>query len=81
MAELDVKKNVRNKPSVKRLELEYKGENYIIINLEAKVIDVDGGDGKEEKTPKDFGVGETGTLPPLSGGITEEGFKKVYIKG
>jgi len=46
-----------------------------------KVIDVDGGDGKEEKTPKDYGVGETGTLPPLSGGITEEGFKKVYIKG
>ena len=42
MAELDVKKNVRNKPSVKRLELEYKGENYIIINLEAKVIDVNG---------------------------------------
>ena len=46
-----------------------------------KVIDVDGGDGKEEKTPKDYGVGEMGTLPPLSGGITEEGFKKVYIKG
>lgn len=46
-----------------------------------KVIDVDGGDGKEEKTPKDYGIGETGTLPPLSGGITEEGFKKVYIKG
>lgn len=46
-----------------------------------KVIDVDGGDGKEEKTPKDYGVVETGTLPPLSGGITEEGFKKVYIKG
>ena len=42
MAELDVKKNVRNKPNVKRLELEYKGENYIIINLEAKVIDVNG---------------------------------------
>lgn len=46
-----------------------------------KVIDVDGGDGKEEKFPKDYGVVETGTLPPLSGGITEEGFKKVYIKG
>ena len=46
-----------------------------------KVIDVDGGDGKDEKSPKDYGVGETGTLPPLSGGITEEGFKKVYIKG
>ena len=42
VAELDVKKIVRNKPSVKRLELEYKDENYIIINLEAKVIDVNG---------------------------------------
>ncbi len=42
MAELDVKKMVRNKPNVKRLELEYKDENYIIINLEAKVIDVNG---------------------------------------
>ena len=42
MAELDVKKMVRNKPNVKRLELEYKNENYIIINLEAKVIDVNG---------------------------------------
>ena len=42
MANLDVKKNVRNKQNVKRLELEYKNENYIIINLEAKVIDVNG---------------------------------------
>lgn len=42
MVELDVKKMVRNKPKVKRLELEYKGENYIIINLEEKVIDVNG---------------------------------------
>ena len=42
MTELDVKKMVKNKPSVKRLELEYKGENYIIINFEAKVIDVNG---------------------------------------
>lgn len=42
MIELDVKKMVRNKPKVKRLELEYKDENYIIINLEEKVIDVNG---------------------------------------
>lgn len=42
MVELDVKKMVRNKPKVKRLELEYKDENYIIINLEEKVIDVNG---------------------------------------
>lgn len=42
MAELDVKKMVNNKPDVKRLELEYKDMNYIIINFEAKVIDVNG---------------------------------------
>lgn len=40
--ELDVKKMVSNKPDVKRLELEYKDMNYIIINFEAKVIDVNG---------------------------------------
>jgi hypothetical protein len=42
MAELDVKKQVRNKPLVKRLEIEYKDMNYIIINLEEHVIDVNG---------------------------------------
>jgi len=42
MAELDVKKMVKNKPGVKRLELEYKDMNYIIINFEEKVIDVNG---------------------------------------
>jgi len=42
MAELDVKKMVNNKPSIKRLELEYKDMNYIIINFEAKVIDING---------------------------------------
>lgn len=42
MVELDVKRMVRNKPSIKRLEIEYIDENYIIINFEAKVIDVNG---------------------------------------
>ena len=42
MVELDVKKIVKNKPKVKRIELEYKDMNYIIINLEANVIDVNG---------------------------------------
>ena len=42
MVSLDVKKIVRNKPKVKRLELEYNRDNYIIVNLEANVIDVDG---------------------------------------
>lgn len=42
MAELDTKKMVNNKPNIKRLELEYKDMNYIIINLEAQVIDING---------------------------------------
>lgn len=42
MVELDVKKMVHNKPKIKRIELEYKDMNYIIINLEEKVIDVNG---------------------------------------
>lgn len=42
MAELDVKKMVNNKPKINRLELEYKDMNYIIINLEEKVIDING---------------------------------------
>lgn len=42
MTELDVKKIVKNKPHIKRIELEYKDMNYIIINLEAQVIDVNG---------------------------------------
>lgn len=42
MAELDVKTMVDNKPHIKRVELEYKDMNYIIANLEEKVIDVNG---------------------------------------
>ena len=41
-AVLDVKKQVNNKPKIKRLELDYKDMNYIIINFEEKVIDVNG---------------------------------------
>lgn len=42
MVEFDVKKQVNNKPNIKRIELEYKDLNYIIINLEESVIDVNG---------------------------------------
>lgn len=42
MAELDVKKMVLNKPKLKRIELEYGDMNYIIVNLEEKVIDDNG---------------------------------------
>ena len=40
--ELEVTKKVRNKPIIKRLELEYGDMNYIIVNLLENVIDVDG---------------------------------------
>lgn len=40
--ELEVTKKVKNKPFIKRLELEYKDLNYIIINFQEKVIDVNG---------------------------------------
>lgn len=42
MAELDVKKMVLNKPRIKRIELEYGDMNYIIVNLDEKVIDDNG---------------------------------------
>lgn len=41
-AVLDVDKKYIDKPGVKRLEIEYGDMNYIIVNLDAKVIDVDG---------------------------------------
>lgn len=40
--ELEVTKKVRNKPIIKRVELEYGDLNYIIVNLLENVIDVDG---------------------------------------
>ena len=40
--ELDVEKKYSSKPSIYRVELEYKDMNYIIINFEEKVIDVNG---------------------------------------
>ena len=42
MTELNnLKKNNLNHPNIKRLELDYD-DNYIIINLEERVIDIDG---------------------------------------
>ena len=41
-AVLDTKKMDIEKPKLKRIEIEYKDMNYIIINLEEKVIDVNG---------------------------------------
>jgi len=42
MVNLDIKKQTKNNPNIKRLELEYKDLNYIIINFIEKVIDVNG---------------------------------------
>ncbi len=39
---LEVDKKYTDKNNIKRLELEYGNMEYIIINLEEKVIDVDG---------------------------------------
>lgn len=41
-AVLDVDKKYKEKKHIKRVELDYEGGNYIIFNLEEKVIDVDG---------------------------------------
>ena len=41
-AVLDVEKKYKEKKKIKRLELEYDNTNYIIFNLEEKVIDVNG---------------------------------------
>ncbi len=41
-AVLEVNKKNPNKKHIKRLELEYVDMNYIIINLEEKVIDING---------------------------------------
>ena len=41
-AELKIKKKYKEKSHIKRVELDYEDRNYIIFNLEEKVIDVDG---------------------------------------
>ena len=45
------------------------------------VLDVYGGDGKEPKTPKSFGIENDKPNLPISGDVDDEGFKKVYING
>lgn len=40
--ELEVNKKIKDSLNIKRVELEYKDMNYIIVNFEEKVIDVDG---------------------------------------
>lgn len=45
------------------------------------VLDIDGGNGKQPKEPKEFGIDDPATNPPLNGPIENDGFRKVYIKG
>lgn len=45
------------------------------------VLDVDGGDGKEPKTPKSFGIENDKPNLPISGDVDDDGFKKIYING
>ena len=45
------------------------------------VLDVNGGDGKDSKEPKDFGINDPSNNLPISGGVMEDGSKKIYIKG
>lgn len=45
------------------------------------VLDVNGGDGRDSKEPKDFGINDPSNNLPISGGVMEDGSKKIYIKG
>lgn len=45
------------------------------------ILNVDGGDGKEPKTPESFGINKDKPNTPISGGVDDEGFRKVYING
>lgn len=45
------------------------------------VLDVDGGNGKQPKEPKEFGIDNPTINPPLNGPIEDKGFRKVYING
>ena len=43
------------------------------------VLDVDGGNGQDPKTGKDFGITDTTIKPPISGEVEDGQYKKVYI--
>lgn len=43
------------------------------------VLDVDGGNGQDPKTGKDFGITDTTIKPPISGDVEDGQSKKVYI--
>lgn len=45
------------------------------------IINVDGGDLEDVKSPKEYGIESVKPELPLNGAVDQEGFKKVYIKG
>lgn len=45
------------------------------------IINVDGGDLEDVKSPKEYGVDKIKPEIPINGAVDQEGFKKVYIKG
>lgn len=45
------------------------------------IINVDGGDLEDVKSPKEYGIDSIKPELPINGAVDQEGFKKVYIKG
>lgn len=45
------------------------------------IINVDGGDLEDVKSPKEYGIDNIKPELPINGAVDQEGFKKVYIKG
>lgn len=45
------------------------------------IINVDGGDLDDVKSPKEYGIDSIKPELPINGAVDQEGFKKIYIKG
>ena len=45
------------------------------------IINVDGGDLGDVKSPKEYGIDSINPELPINGAVDQEGYKKVYIKG
>lgn len=45
------------------------------------IINIDGGDLDDVKSPKEYGIDKIKPELPINGAVDQEGFKKVYIKG
>ena len=45
------------------------------------IINIDGGDLDDVKSPKEYGIDNIKPELPINGSVDQEGFKKIYIKG